>query len=92
MQIAFIYARVSGDQQKNEDTIASQTAALIAFAGEHGYSVASDMVFEVDGYTGATLERPGLERVRGFVAEGRISAVQVHDRVIRAATPLSNAA
>ena len=79
------YARVSGDQQKNENTIASQTAALIAFAGDHGYGVAPDMVFEDDGYTGATLERPGLERVRDSAAEGRIDAVLVHapDRLSR---------
>ncbi|MDE2911443.1 MAG: recombinase family protein, partial [Paracoccaceae bacterium] len=85
MRIAAIYARVSGDQQKNENTIASQTAALMAFAGEHGYGVAPDMVFEDDGYTGATLERPGLERVRDLAAEGRVDAVLVHapDRLSR---------
>ncbi|MCY4139927.1 MAG: recombinase family protein [Rhodobacteraceae bacterium] len=92
MQIAVIYARISGDQRKTEDTIASQTAVLIAFAGEHGYGVAPGMVYEDDGYTGATLERPGLERVRGVAAESRIGAVPVHDRIIRATTPLSNAA
>lgn len=85
MRIAAIYARVSGDQQKNENTIASQTAALMAFAGEHGYGVAPDMVFEDDGHTGATLERPGLERVRDLAAEGRVDAVLVHapDRLSR---------
>ena len=39
MQVAAIYARVSSDKQKEENTIASQTAALIAFAREQGYSV-----------------------------------------------------
>ena len=34
MKIAAIYARVSGDRQREEQTIASQTAALIEFAGE----------------------------------------------------------
>ena len=37
MKTAAIYARVSSDKQKEENTIASQTAALIAFAREHGY-------------------------------------------------------
>ena len=39
MKAAAIYARVSSEQQKEENTIASQTAALIDFAREQGYSV-----------------------------------------------------
>ena len=46
MQTAAIYARVSSDQQKEENTIASQTAALIDFAREQGYSVPDDWVIE----------------------------------------------
>lgn len=37
MKIAAIYARVSSDQQKEEKTIASQTAALIEFARQENY-------------------------------------------------------
>jgi DNA invertase Pin-like site-specific DNA recombinase len=40
MKTAAIYARVSSDKQKEENTIASQTAALTAFATEQGYAVA----------------------------------------------------
>jgi site-specific DNA recombinase len=36
---AAIYARVSSDRQKENHTIASQTAALIEYAQTHGYSV-----------------------------------------------------
>jgi site-specific DNA recombinase len=35
MRSAAIYARVSSDKQKEEHTIASQTAALRTFAREH---------------------------------------------------------
>ena len=85
MKIAALYARVSGDQQRDSNTIASQTEALIAYANKHGYRVAPDMVIEDDGYTGAVLERPGLERVRDLAAEGRIDTVLVHspDRLSR---------
>ena len=85
MKIAALYARVSGDQQRDSNTIASQTEALIAYANNHGYRVAADMVIEDDGYTGAVLERPGLERVRDLAAEGRIDTVLVHspDRLSR---------
>ena len=85
MKIAALYARVSGEQQRDSNTIASQTEALVGYAGRHGYRVAPDMVIEDDGYTGAVLERPGHERVRDLAAEGRIEAVLVHapDRLSR---------
>ena len=42
-------------------------------------------MFEDEGYSGATLERPGLERVRDLAAEGQIQAVLVYspDRLSR---------
>src|SRR5215813_5353517 len=72
MKTAAIYARVSSDKQKEENTIVSQTAALVAFAAEQGYAVPSEWVFEDEGYSGASLVRPGLERVRDLAAEGRV--------------------
>ena len=85
MKIAVLYARVSGEQQRDSNTIASQSEALIAYAEHHGYHVAPDMLIEDDGYSGAVLERPGLERVRDLAAEGRIDTVVVHapDRLSR---------
>ena len=85
MKIAAIYARVSSDQQKQDNTIGSQTAALIAFAESHGYSVSADLIFEDDGYSGASLVRPGLERIRDLAAEGQLEAVLVYapDRLSR---------
>jgi site-specific DNA recombinase len=77
MKTAAIYARVSSDQQKEDKTIASQTAALVAFASSHGYGVPDDWIFEDEGFSGATLVRPGLERVRDLVAEGQVQAVLV---------------
>jgi site-specific DNA recombinase len=85
MKTAAIYARVSSDKQKEENTIASQTAALVAFAGEQQFEVPQEWVFEDDGYSGASLLRPGLERVRDLAAEGLIQAVLVYapDRLSR---------
>ena len=77
MKTAAIYARVSSDQQKEDKTIASQTAALVTFASERGYSVPAEWIFEDECVSGATLVRPGLERVRDLVAEGQIQAVLV---------------
>src|SRR2546428_11531218 len=85
MRMAVIYARVSSEQQREENTIASQTASLIEFAKSHDLEVPKEWVFEDEGYSGATLERPGLERVRDLAAEGQIQAVLVYspDRLSR---------
>lgn len=85
MKNAAIYARVSSVQQKEEHTIASQTAALIPFAKERGYHVPREWVFEDEGFSGASLERPGLERIRDLAAEGQLQAVFVYspDRLSR---------
>ena len=85
MTVAAIYARVSSDRQREENTIASQTATLIDFARSRGYQVPTEWVFEDEGYSGASLVRPGLERVRDLAAEGQIEAVLVHapDRLSR---------
>jgi site-specific DNA recombinase len=85
MRMAAIYARVSSEQQREENTIASQTASLIKFASSHDLEVPGEWVFEDEGYSGATLERPGLERVRDLAAEGQIQVVLVYapDRLSR---------
>ena len=85
MRMAAIYARVSSDQQREANTIASQTALLIEFAQGHDLEVPKEWIFEDDGYSGATLERPGLERVRDLAAEGQIQVVLAYapDRLSR---------
>jgi len=83
--MAAIYARVSSEQQREENTIASQTASLIEFANNHELEVPKEWVFEDEGYSGATLERPGLEHVRDLAAEGQIQVVLAYspDRLSR---------
>jgi site-specific DNA recombinase len=83
--MAAIYARVSSDQQRQENTIASQTASLIEFSQQHELEVPKEWVLEDEGYSGATLERPGLERVRDLAAEGQIQVVLAYspDRLSR---------
>lgn len=85
MRMAAVYARVSSEQQRETHTIASQTAALIEWARTLDVEVPKVWVFEDEGYSGATLERPGLERVRDLAAEGQIQAVLVYspDRLSR---------
>jgi site-specific DNA recombinase len=84
-QSAAIYARVSSDRQKEQHTIASQTAALQEYAQAHGYTVPPEWVFEDEGYSGALLVRPGLEALRDLAAAGQIQAALVYapDRLSR---------
>ena len=84
-RMAAIYARVSSDRQRQERTIASQVEALRDKARADGWVIPEEWMFCDDGYTGAVLARPGLERLRDLAAEGRIDAVLVYapDRLSR---------
>jgi site-specific DNA recombinase len=84
-QPAALYARVSSTQQRENHTIASQTAALLQYAAKNGYSVPPEWQFQDEGYSGASLLRPGLEAIRDLAAAGSISAVLVYspDRLSR---------
>src|SRR6201984_2963469 len=66
---AAIYARVSSDRQKESHTIGSQTSALVEYAQTHGYAVPSEWVFQDEGYSGASLVRPGLEALRDLAGQ-----------------------
>jgi site-specific DNA recombinase len=60
MRMAVIYARVSSEQQREENTIASQTASLIEFARNHELEVPKEWVFEDEGYSGRHVGAPGF--------------------------------
>jgi site-specific DNA recombinase len=85
VRAAGIYARVSSDRQKEEGTIASQTAALIEYGQSAGYTVPNEWIFQDEGYSGATLVRPGLERLRDLGAEGQLEVLLIYspDRLSR---------
>src|SRR6201993_3787184 len=85
MTSAAIYARVSSARQKKDETIASQTAALRAYAERLGLEVPDEWVFEDEGHSGATLVRPALERLRDLVAGVGIDVVLCYspDRLAR---------
>ena len=84
LQVA-IYARVSSDQQAERHTIDSQLAELKARAGQDGHPIRDDMLFVDNGYSGANLIRPALERLRDLVALSAVDVVYVHapDRLAR---------
>jgi site-specific DNA recombinase len=73
------------DRQKENHTIASQTAALLEHAATHSYGVPPEWIFQDEGYSGAVLARPGLEALRDLAAEGQIGALLIYspDRLSR---------
>ncbi|MGP4092709.1 recombinase family protein, partial [Streptomyces sp. KR55] len=85
MSTAAIYARVSSQRQKKDQTIASQTAALRAYAERMRLELPEEWVFEDEGHSGATLMRPALERLRDLVAQVGVDVVVVYapDRLAR---------
>jgi site-specific DNA recombinase len=80
-----LYARVSSDHQADQGTIASQVAALRQRIAADGSHVEPDLEFLDDGYSGATLLRPALERLRDQAALAAIDRLYVHapDRLAR---------
>ena len=85
LQRVGIYARVSSEQQISDQTIASQLAALQARVSSDGQLLPAEQCFVDDGYSGATLVRPALERLRDLAAAGGLDRVYVHspDRLAR---------
>jgi site-specific DNA recombinase len=82
---AAIYARVSSDQQVEAGTIASQVAALEERLRCDGLSLDPELRFIDEGYSGSTLVRPALERLRDATANGALDRLYVHspDRLAR---------
>lgn len=74
-----VYVRVSTQRQAQAQTIEQQLERLRAHLGARGVELASEGIFRDDGYSGATLNRPGLDRLRDAVRAGQIAQVLVTD-------------
>ncbi len=73
------YARVSGDKQAKDDTIASQLEAIRERIASDGLECEPELCFVDDGYSGDILARPGLERLRDQAAAGVIDRLYILD-------------
>jgi len=79
---AALYARVSTDRQAEKYGIPSQIEALMKRSLERDWTPVFDGdkdAFIDDGYSGAELDRPALNRLRQVVREGRVDAVLAYD-------------
>jgi site-specific DNA recombinase len=73
MMRAGIYARVSTEAQEARGTIGSQLEALRARVTAGGDDLVAEFVD--DGYSGARLDRPGLDSLRDAAEAGRIEVI-----------------
>ncbi len=80
-----LYARVSSEQQAQQETIASQISAVRERVAGDGHALREELCFVDDGISGATLTRPALEKLRDAAYTGGLEKLYVHspDRLAR---------
>lgn len=66
------------EQARSGYSLAQQIEALRTYAAREGYDVLEEVTDT--GQSGASLERPGMDRVRDLVAGGGVSVVLAQDR------------
>ena len=82
---AAVYARVSTTRQAQAQGIEQQLDRLRAAVSERGWELDDQHVYRDDGYSGARLSRPGLDRLRDHAALADLDVVLVTapDRLAR---------
>ena len=76
---AILYARVSTEEQARSGySLAQQLEVLRKYVVGEGYEVLEEVMDP--GHSGASLERPGMDRVRALVAASSVSVVLAQDR------------
>jgi site-specific DNA recombinase len=80
-----LYARVSSERQADELTIQSQVAALQQRIAADGCKIEPELCFLDEGFSGSTVQRPALERLRDLAYNGAIDRLYVlaPDRLAR---------
>jgi site-specific DNA recombinase len=79
------YARASTERQVEGQTIAQQVAALRAYAAGHGWDLADEQIYCDDGWSGARLDRPALDRLRDAAGRALVDTLLIAgpDRLAR---------
>lgn len=82
MRVA-IYARVSSERQEKEHTIGSQLEALRAYVAQNQMQLVEE--FSDEGYSGARLDRPALDRMRDLAEQSGFDVLLTYcaDRLAR---------
>lgn len=80
MKRAAVYMRVSTARQEEEQTIENQFMELKQRVSAEGDLLLPDCVYKDEGWTGAIIERPGLDRMRSDAREGKFEILYFYDR------------
>jgi site-specific DNA recombinase len=72
-----VYARVSTEEQREGQTIDSQVAELQRCAKEKGWQIVG--IYKDEGWSGAVMARPELDRLRDDASKGVFDAVLIND-------------
>ena len=82
---AALYARVSTQRQAQAQTVEQQIERLAGHARQQGWDVPLDRIFRDDGFSGASLRRPGLDHLRDRAAARCLDLVVITapDRLAR---------
>ena len=80
-----LYVRVSTQRQSQAQTIEQQLTRLRAHLEAQGEQLRPEWIYRDDGYSGATLNRPGLDRLRDALRGTEVDRVLVTtpDRLAR---------
>lgn len=80
-----IYARVSSEDQVSGTSLDDQVDKCLKQAAVYGWDIPPERIFVDDGYSGATLDRPAMKRLRAAIAAGEVDCVMVYklDRLSR---------
>src|SRR5215210_5762693 len=74
---AAIYARVSSEEQREGQTIDSQIAVLERFSHAQGWATVE--IYKDEGWSGAVLARPALDRLRDDASKKSFDLVLLND-------------
>lgn len=77
---AALYARVSTELQKDEKTVENQIAEILPEIKKDGNSLLEDCQYIDEGWSGAILERPELDRMRSDARDKKFDILYVYDR------------
>jgi site-specific DNA recombinase len=82
---AVAYVRVSSEHQAETATSEQQVEALQVYARQRGWVLQPEQIYRDEGYSGARLDRPALDRLRDVVARGEVDTLLVTcpDRLAR---------
>lgn len=80
MKRAAVYMRVSTANQEKEETIKNQLMELKARILKDGNQLLTDCIYQDEGWSGAILERPALDKLRADGADGKFDVLYFYDR------------